>query len=268
MASGPTMRPIGSPASSRSSTSKQMCQPAAPHETKRAVDVDPEREARAAARRLELPPEIAAAPAVLEQPRRLGALHGGLGDVRRRRADRRQLHRPRGGQVPIGVERRPFGQVRRIGQRFPHHRRRMTELTDQDQRPLLAVLLDVAARRPRGRARTSPGCSSAGFLFPVFCVCCCLRHPIEVAFQRVDVRRPEAPERGRARRRPPSAARAGSGRRAAAHRRATPRSRPRAARAGAWTRRSAASAACARSRRRIAPTTPAGSGWPGGSAPR
>src|SRR5688572_1683230 len=32
MVSGPTMRPIGSPASSRSRTSKQMCQPAAPHE--------------------------------------------------------------------------------------------------------------------------------------------------------------------------------------------------------------------------------------------
>src|SRR5262249_51471766 len=32
MASGPTMRPIGSPASSLSSTSKQICQPAAPAE--------------------------------------------------------------------------------------------------------------------------------------------------------------------------------------------------------------------------------------------
>src|SRR5882762_5450893 len=35
MASAPTMRPIGSPARSRSRTSKQMCQPAAPHEMKR-----------------------------------------------------------------------------------------------------------------------------------------------------------------------------------------------------------------------------------------
>src|SRR6202171_3453979 len=33
--SAPTMRPIGSPARSRSRTSKQMCQPAAPHEMKR-----------------------------------------------------------------------------------------------------------------------------------------------------------------------------------------------------------------------------------------
>src|SRR6516225_7364564 len=35
MASAPTMRPTGSPARSRSRTSKQMCQPAAPHEMKR-----------------------------------------------------------------------------------------------------------------------------------------------------------------------------------------------------------------------------------------
>src|SRR5688572_22576495 len=32
MVSGPTIRPIGSPASNRSRMSKQMCQPAAPHE--------------------------------------------------------------------------------------------------------------------------------------------------------------------------------------------------------------------------------------------
>src|SRR5258708_2216141 len=35
LASAPAMRPIGSPARSRSRTSKQMCQPAAPHEMKR-----------------------------------------------------------------------------------------------------------------------------------------------------------------------------------------------------------------------------------------
>src|SRR5262245_23563104 len=36
-----------------------------------AIDVVPEREARAGSERLELPPEVAATPAVLEQPRRL-----------------------------------------------------------------------------------------------------------------------------------------------------------------------------------------------------
>jgi hypothetical protein len=53
----------------------------------------------------------------------LGPLHGGPRDLWRRRPDRRELHRPHGGQVPIGVERHPFGQVRRIGERLPHHRR-------------------------------------------------------------------------------------------------------------------------------------------------
>src|SRR5262249_19246656 len=46
-----------------------------------AIDVVPEREAGAAADRFELPAEVAAAPTVLEEPRRLGPLHGGLGDL-------------------------------------------------------------------------------------------------------------------------------------------------------------------------------------------
>src|SRR5262245_34203715 len=49
-----------------------------------AIDVVPEREARAAAERFELPPEVVATPAVLEQTRRLGPLHGGRRDLRRR----------------------------------------------------------------------------------------------------------------------------------------------------------------------------------------
>ena len=107
IASAPTMRPIGSPARSRSSTSKQMCQPAAPHGDEAAIDVVPERQARAAAERLELPAEIVATPVVLEQPRR-SARFTVVSETVRRRPDRRELHRPDGGQVPIGVERRPF----------------------------------------------------------------------------------------------------------------------------------------------------------------
>ena len=57
---------------------------------------------------------------------------------------------PHGGQVPIGVERCAFGQVRRIGQRLPHHRRRVTELSDEDERLLLSVLPYL---RPAGRTR-------------------------------------------------------------------------------------------------------------------
>src|SRR5579863_6856794 len=40
MASGPAMRPIGVPLKSRSRTSKEMCQPAAPHEMKRRSMLD------------------------------------------------------------------------------------------------------------------------------------------------------------------------------------------------------------------------------------
>src|SRR5215475_6197566 len=61
-----------------------------------AIDVVPEREPRAAAERLELPPEVVATPAVLEQPGRLGPLHDGLGDLRGRRPDRRELRLPDG----------------------------------------------------------------------------------------------------------------------------------------------------------------------------
>jgi hypothetical protein len=115
-----------------------------------AIDVVPEREARAAAERRQFPPEVAATPAIFEQRRRLGLLHGALGDLRRRRPGRRELHRTHDGQVPISVKRRPFGQVCRIGQRLPHDRRRVTELSDKDERPLLSVLLYV---RPAGGTR-------------------------------------------------------------------------------------------------------------------
>src|SRR5207244_10415127 len=50
-----------------------------------AIDVVPKREAGAVIEGLKLPAEVVASPAVLEQPRSLGPLHGGLGDLRRRR---------------------------------------------------------------------------------------------------------------------------------------------------------------------------------------
>src|SRR5438034_3479659 len=49
-----------------------------------AIDVMPEREAGAVIEGLQLPAEVIASPAVLEQPRRLGPLHGALRDLRRR----------------------------------------------------------------------------------------------------------------------------------------------------------------------------------------
>src|ERR1700752_3173363 len=66
-----------------------------------AIDVVPEREPRAAALRLQFPAQIASSPAVLEQRRRLGTLHGALGNHRGRRSHRRELHRSHGGEAPI-----------------------------------------------------------------------------------------------------------------------------------------------------------------------
>src|SRR5215831_20474851 len=75
---------------------------------KAALDVVPEREARATAERFELPPEVVATPAVLEHSRRLGPLHGGLRDLRRRRPDRRELHPPPPDSIdaPLGFDAR------------------------------------------------------------------------------------------------------------------------------------------------------------------
>src|SRR5262249_5127931 len=72
-----------------------------------AIDVVPEREPRAAAERIELPAEVIAAPAVLEQLRRLGSLDAARVDLRR--SGRGELHRAHGRQAPIGIERRPLG---------------------------------------------------------------------------------------------------------------------------------------------------------------
>ena len=156
-----------------------------------AIDVVPEREARALAERLELPAHVAVAPAVLEQLRRVGPLHVGLGDLRRRRSDRRELRRAQRGEASVGVERRPFAQLRRIGQRLPDLRRRMTQVADENERPLLAFLLDLGAGRG-ARHDSSHGCSS---LLLSSCDGGALLHPVEMAFERIDVRRPEAPER-------------------------------------------------------------------------
>src|SRR5262245_38683840 len=129
-----------------------------------AIDVVPQLEARAATERLELPPEIVAAPAVLEQSRSLGSLHGALGDLGCRRPDRRELHGPHGGQVSVGVERCPLGQLRGIRQRLPHHLRRMAKLSDEDERPRVAALLNLGSRRRAGHVLLAV----AHRLFPFF----------------------------------------------------------------------------------------------------
>ena len=64
----------------------------------------------------------------------------------------------------------------------------MTELSDEDERPLLAVLLDLGSGRGAGHVLLTV----AHRFFPFLG---CLLHAIEMAFERIDVGRPEAPER-------------------------------------------------------------------------
>jgi hypothetical protein len=96
----------GSSARSRSRTSKQVCQPGAPRDEV-AIDIVPERQARAAAERLGLH-RRSLHPSCTRAAWRLSPLHAGLGDQRRRHPERRKLYRLHGSQVPIGVERCPF----------------------------------------------------------------------------------------------------------------------------------------------------------------
>src|SRR5262249_19567906 len=84
------------------------------HRHEPAVDFVPKGEARAAAQRLQLPSDVVATPAVLD-PRSLNPLHARLRDLRRLRADRRELHRPDVAEIAGGVERRPFTELRRLG---------------------------------------------------------------------------------------------------------------------------------------------------------
>src|SRR5262249_23194799 len=74
------------------------------HRHEPAVDFVPKGEARAVAQRLQLPSDVVATPAVLEQPRSLGPLHARLRDLRWLHADRRELHRPDVAEIAVGVE--------------------------------------------------------------------------------------------------------------------------------------------------------------------
>src|SRR5436309_15016156 len=86
IAPGPTMRPMGRPARSRSSTSKQMCQPAAPIDMNprsmlcESVSRVPPPSGGSSSPRMSCPP-----PAEFEHLGRVGPLHLGLGYMRRRR---------------------------------------------------------------------------------------------------------------------------------------------------------------------------------------
>jgi hypothetical protein len=85
----------------------------------------------------ELPPHIEVTPVVLQHFGSVGSLHGCFGNSWRGRSHRGELHRGSGrGQAAIGVEGRPLAEMRRVGKRLPDFFRGVTELSDEDKRPL------------------------------------------------------------------------------------------------------------------------------------
>src|SRR5207253_5023199 len=81
-----------------------------------AIDIVPEREARAPTNGFEFPPDILVTPVVLKHPGSFGALHSGLRDVRGGCSHRGELHRGSNcTQVPIGIKGSPLAQMRRVG---------------------------------------------------------------------------------------------------------------------------------------------------------
>src|SRR4051812_18373053 len=70
-----------------------------------------------------------------------------LGYVRRRRACCCERRGADGTEVPVRIKRGPFTKLLGIGERGPHLRRRVGEVTDENERPLISVLADFSAGR-------------------------------------------------------------------------------------------------------------------------
>ena len=117
------------------------------HRDESTVDVVPEREPRAAAsQRLQLPADVLSAPVEFEHLGRVGPLHLGLGDERRRRPHRRELCGANGTEVPVRIERSPFAQMLGVRERLPDLCRRVGEVADENERPLLSIFSNLGAR--------------------------------------------------------------------------------------------------------------------------
>src|SRR5690242_9647834 len=79
------------------------------HRDEAAIDVGPQRQARAATNGFELPPHVEATPVVLQRRGRVGSRHGCFGHVWSRRTHRGELHpRSHRTQASVGVEGRPL----------------------------------------------------------------------------------------------------------------------------------------------------------------
>src|SRR5690242_13770585 len=112
------------------------------------TDVGPQGQARAASDGFELPSHIEVTPGVLEQVGSVGSLYGGFRDAGRPHGA--EFYRASSNsQAPIGVKGSPLAQMRRVSQRLPDFFRRVAQLSDQNERPLLSIFL-----YPRSHGRT------------------------------------------------------------------------------------------------------------------
>src|SRR6267378_3712410 len=116
--------------------------PGSTHGDEAVTDVGPQRQACAATQVFEFPPHIEATPLVLQHLRSDGSRHGCFGNARRGRSHRGELHRASNrSQAPIGVEGSPLAQMRRVGKSLPDFFRRVAQLSDENERPLLFLVI-------------------------------------------------------------------------------------------------------------------------------
>jgi hypothetical protein len=222
-----------------------------------AIDVVPQRQARAATKGFEFPPRIV----VLKHLWSVGSRHSCF--QRRGRSRPGELHRSNRTQVPISLKGRPLAQMRRVGKRLPDFFRRVEQFSDENERPLLPSFRTWAPL-------AGPGvyCSRSVIFFSVSFFSLVLIDPCGRGGVREHLR-----ERTRtggtepAMHPPPEVVQVSVGRDGAVRPPWIPRNRPRAARAGAWIRSAAAYEADAQSLPPTVVTRPGGSISRGGSAP-
>src|SRR5579862_573061 len=121
------------------------------HGDEAAIDVVRQHQACAAAERLELPPDILATPIVLKHLGGVGSRHRCFSNERLGRSYRGELHPASGrAQARVGVEGRPLAKLRRVGKRLPDFFRRVAQVSDENERPVLSFLSYL---RSAGRTR-------------------------------------------------------------------------------------------------------------------
>src|SRR5439155_4500716 len=109
--------------------------------------VVPKREQGAAAsQRLQFPADVLSPPAEFEHLGRVDTIHLGLEYMRRRRANCRELCGANGTEVPVRIERSPFAEMLGVRERLPNLCRRMGQVADENERPLLSIFSDLSAR--------------------------------------------------------------------------------------------------------------------------